>query len=82
MDETVTTNIGGGGGGKDDTRSGFLPDKMIPMASYTNISIYRKWKEEVAKYFDDEHRRAGGHDGHIMDEPQYSKLLSRQSASN
>ena len=48
-------NSSGGGEGKKSRKSGFLPEKMmIPKSFDKDISVWRKWKEEVTKYFDDE----------------------------
>ena len=54
IDEKLSKAVGGGGGhGK---KAGFLPDKMmIPTPFNHDISVWRKWKEEVTKHFDDKH---------------------------
>ena len=53
MNETLSKGAGGGG---SRGKAGFLPDKiMIPKPFNHDVSGWRKWKEEVAKYFDDEH---------------------------
>ena len=42
----------GGGGHK---KQGLLPDKMmIPKVLQDDVSTWRKWKEDVSKYFDEE----------------------------
>ena len=44
----------GGVGHNRDNKKGFLPDKMmIPKKFKDDISIWRKWKQEVTKYFDE-----------------------------
>ena len=51
--ENLDNKISAGGLGKD-RRSGFLPDKlMIPKKFSDDITEWRKWKIEVAKYFDE-----------------------------
>ena len=53
IDEKFSKGVAGGGG---RGKAGFLPDKMmIPKPFNHDISGWRKWKEEVTKYFDDEH---------------------------
>ena len=53
-----------GGGGKDK-KSGFLPDKMmVPHKFSQDITMWRKWKEETTKYFDEGREGIKG----IMDE--------------
>ena len=47
---------GGGGGGGGHKKQGLLPDKMmIPNVYKDDVSNWRKWKEDVTKYFDEEH---------------------------
>jgi len=39
---------------RHDKKSGFLPDKMmVPKTFSDNINNWRKWRNEVAKYFDE-----------------------------
>ena len=53
MDANIK-NEGGGAGGSREKKNGFLPDKMMVPKNFTDdIATWRKWKEEVAKYFDD-----------------------------
>ena len=45
---------GSGGIHHNNNKKGFLPDKMmIPKTFKDDISIWRKWKQEVTKYFDE-----------------------------
>ena len=54
----------GTGGFKDTRRVGFLPNKMmVPKVFLDDISVWKKWKDDVTKYFDEE--REGMK--HVMD---------------
>lgn len=45
---------GGGVGGGLNKNKGFLPDKMmVPSRFSDDVAQWRKWKETVAKYFDE-----------------------------
>ena len=45
---------GGGGGGGEKKRHAFLPEKMmVPEKFCDNIELWRKWKDDVSKYFDE-----------------------------
>ena len=51
VEESIKKAGGTAGGQK---KNGFLPDKMmVPKVFTDDIATWSKWKEEVAKYFDD-----------------------------
>ena len=46
---------GANSGKKGNRRNGFLPEKMmVPKVFENDVGAWRKWKDEVSKYFDDE----------------------------
>ena len=58
-DDTSKKNISVGG--KGTKRSALLPKKMMILKTFDmDIAVWRKWKDEVKKYFDDENEGMKG----------------------
>ena len=55
IEESVRRSTSSGGSSDPKkSKSSFLPDKMmVPQKFSDNIVVWRKWKEDVSKYFDE-----------------------------
>ena len=70
IDEMLKNNLGGGNGSR---RLEFRTDKLVILAAFDNaVPIWRKWKEEVPEYLDDEEKDRKD----VMDEVSRSDTLA------
>ena len=78
-------NMDNGQQNKGSNKNGFLPDKMMVPKTYNDdINGWRKWKDEVAKYFDEgcEGMKAVMDDVAKLEVPVTSELLEEACKRN